>query len=59
MKYVDLLDAIKYKIEGDNKLYPLQKQIILKLLATIELVLDNDFRGEIKLDKDLLHIEEN
>ena len=42
-----------------NKLYPLQKQIILKLLSTIELVLDNNWEGVIKVNKDLLKMDDN
>jgi hypothetical protein len=52
MKYVDLLDAVKYKIEDDDKLYHLQKQTVLKLLALIELILDNNWEGEIKINND-------
>ena len=55
----DLLSEITNRIDTSSCIYPLQKQIILKLLAVIELVLDNDFEGVIKVNKNLLHIEEN
>jgi hypothetical protein len=38
-------------VNDSKKLYSLQKQIILKLLSVIELVLDNNWEGEIKLNK--------
>jgi len=51
MKVVkDFIEKLEYSIRLTTALYPLQKQIILKLLATIELVLDNNFVGMIGLE---------
>jgi hypothetical protein len=54
-----LIPELQELVAQDLFIYPIQKQIILKLLSTIELVLDNNFEGTIKVDKNLLHIEEN
>ena len=47
-----LIPELQELVAQDLFIYPTQKQTVLKLLALIELILDNNWEGEIKINND-------